>query len=70
MDSIVNGNGLTVFGPYQCIWESPEHIGIRRRYKAKIIHRYISGIPQVVGVLGGLLGIASFVMQFVRCKGA
>ena len=56
-------NKLTVGGPYGCIWESPEHRAIRGRYAGKIFQRRISCIPQIVGIIGGLLGVASFIMQ-------
>jgi len=55
---------ITICGPYNCIWESPEHIKIRSRYGGRIFQRRLSYIPQVVGVLGGLLGIISFFIQF------
>jgi len=55
----------TIAGPYHCIWESHEHIAIRCRYGGKIFQRCLGYIPQIIGVLGGLFGIASFVMQCV-----
>jgi hypothetical protein len=56
-------NKLTVFGPCHCTWESPQHIAIRSRYAGKIFQRYLSSIPHIIGVVGGLLGIMSFVLQ-------
>ena len=51
--------------PYSCIWDSPQHIAIRCLYGGKIFQRRLSYIPQTVGLLGGLIGIASFIMQFI-----
>jgi hypothetical protein len=59
---------LTVSGPYHCIWESPQHQAIRGRYAGKIFQRRLSSIPPFVGVVGGLLGIASFIMQCIRYR--
>jgi len=44
-------------------WESPEHVKIRSRYGGLIFQRRLSYIPQIVGVLGGLLGMLSFIIQ-------
>jgi len=54
---------IAISGPYTCIWESPEHMKIRCRYGGRIFQRRLSYIPNVVGFLGGLLGILSFIMQ-------
>lgn len=52
-----------IMGPYHCIWESPQHVAIRCRYKGKIFQRFLSFIPNIVGILGGMLGIVSFILQ-------
>jgi len=62
----IKGN-IQVLGPYQCIWESPQHRAIRAKYAGKIFQRRISFLPSIVGVIGGLLGIAAFVMQCIKC---
>jgi len=69
MKSINKGKkqAFTVLGPYHCIWESSQHRDIRSLYAGKIFHRYISLIPPIVATLGGLLGFASFFMQWF-CK--
>ena len=66
MKSIVEGKNI-IFGADYCIWDSPQHLTIRSRYAGKIFHRYISLIPPIVTTLGGLLGFASFFMQWL-CK--
>jgi len=65
--SLHEGGNLQVCGPYQCLWESPQHRAIRGRYAGKIFQRYISFIPQIVGIIGGLLGIVAFIMQYIKC---
>jgi hypothetical protein len=62
----LKGGNLPISGPYHCIWESPEHRAIRGRYAGKIFQRRISAIPPLVGVFGGLLGIASFILQCIK----
>jgi len=59
---------LIIAGPYYCIWESPEHVKIRCRYSGLIFQRRLNFIPQIVGVLGGLLGIISFFMQCLKLR--
>jgi hypothetical protein len=66
MDSLSDGKELTISAPYHCIWESPQHIAIRSLYAGKIFQRHISFIPQCVGTLGGLAGIASIIMQCIK----
>jgi hypothetical protein len=66
--SLTKRKKLPIFGPYHCIWESPEHKAIRSRYAGKIFQRRISGIPPLVGVIGGVLGIVSFIMQLLNNK--
>ena len=56
----------SILGPYNCLWESPEHVAIRCRYNGKIFQRRFSYIPQIVGVLGGILGIVSFILQLIN----
>jgi len=60
------GKSISIDGQYNCIWESPEHVAIRCRYGGKIFQRRLSYIPQIVGVLGGLLGITAFIMQYIK----
>ena len=57
---------LTICGPYMCIWESPEHVKIRSLYGGKIFQRRLNYIPHIIGVIGGLAGIASLIFQFVK----
>jgi len=55
-----------IFAPYNCIWESHQHIAIRCRYNGKIFQRCLSYIPNIVGILGGILGIISFFLQLIK----
>jgi len=61
-------NKFHFLGPYNCIWESPEHVKIRSRYGGRMFQRRLSYIPKFVGVLGGLFGIIAFFMQFPWCS--
>jgi hypothetical protein len=63
------GKPFTIFGPYRCMWESPDHRAIRRRYTGKIFQRRIAHFSALIPVIGGLLGVASFIMQCLSQKG-
>jgi hypothetical protein len=68
MDSL-GEKDLTVCGPYRCIWESPEHRAIRGRYAGKIFQRRLEHFSVLIPIIGGLLGVASFIMQCLSQKG-
>ena len=66
-DALLEGSkDLIICDSYKCLCDSPEHKAIRSRYKAKIFQRRLGFFQPVILTLGGLLGIVSFIMQFVK----
>ena len=57
---------LFICTSYKCLCDSPQHRAIISRYNAKIFQRRLSFFQPVILSIGGLLGIVSFVMQFMK----
>ena len=59
-------NNIFFCDQYKCLYDSPQHRGIRSRYNGKIFQRRFSFFQPIILTLSGLLGAISLVMQCIK----